>query len=260
MVSVVSETLHAAFTTEFASLLRRLAMTPATLRSAKPGLVAALAVRDVGADRLEVCVWCDGGTGTNLRLRVDRVAQRGGLELTQQIALVVPWAKDPVRPGETSLDFAGQEFRPHESPERLREAIAFLAGGFAAGAPRLAAAVPELRREIEEAASSAEWRAAVDRAADAWRSRHVRSNLDARKVHARPVFVGSGLVTVDAEGERYTFRFDTTGLDRGSPMFVSGRFLTPAATRRATRLTAGATSWHFDAAGTFMRASRVDED
>ena len=176
-------------------------------------------------------MWCDGGTGTNLRLRVDRVAQRGGLELTQQIALVVPWAKDPGRPGETSLDFAGQEFRPHESPERLREAIAFLAGGFAAGAPRLAAAVPELRREIEEAALSNEWRAAVDRAADAWRDRHVRGDLDARSVPARPVFVGSGLVTVEAEGERYTFRFtkastrDATGEHRPSK-HLSDRGLT----------------------------------
>jgi hypothetical protein len=75
-------------------------------------------------------------------------------------------------------------------------------------------------------------------------------------VAASIVFVGTGLVTVSAQGERHTFRFDTRDFDRAAAVSVSGFFLTPAATRKATRLTAGETTWHFDPNGTLTRVTR----
>jgi hypothetical protein len=240
--SPVSAAFHQAFAAEFMPLLQRIGLEPAKPSHVKPGLLVAQASRALKNGKcLEVCLWCDGGTGHNLRFRVD-------VETTGQVDLNVPWP-DPAFPNPRTLDFSGQEFLPGQDTEQLTKAIAFLAGAFAACADQLANAVPELRDHLETASREEPWLAAKHRAGQLWRTRHSRGDVDHRAAPARVIFVGANLVMLDADGVRLTFRFDTRAFDRGAAISVSGWFLTPAGTRRATQLNAGDKSWTFDVAG-----------
>jgi hypothetical protein len=116
--------------------------------------------------------------------------------------------------------------------------------------------LPGLETDLARVARDPSWAAAAKRGAELWSKRHVRGEVDEASVTASIVFVGAGLVTVSAEGERHTFRFDTRDFDRDAAISVSGFFLTPAATRKATRLAAGETTWHFDPSGTLTRVTR----
>jgi hypothetical protein len=252
----VSKTLHEAFASELMPLLRRIGFAATKPQRVKPGLVAAMAARPLAdGGRLEVCLWCNGGTGHALRFRVDRVSLMQGVECFAQVDLKVPWP-DAAAPRPASLDFSGKEFLPGEGIDQLRKAISFLAGAFAACHQDLARAIPEVASELREASAEPAWRAAMERAADLWRTRHMRGEVSDRRVSAEVLFVGANLVTVLADGERLTFRLDTRDFDRTAAIWVSGWHLTPAATRRALRLTAGGTTWHFDPGGALLRTSR----
>jgi hypothetical protein len=189
-----------------------------------------------------------------------------GVECSEQIDLEVPWAdasglarQHDRREAATraALDFSGKEFLPAQDVEQLRKAITFLAGGFAAAHEALANAVPELADSFRGASQEPAWIAARDRAAELWKTRHLRGEMDERSAPATLVFVGANLVTVASDGQRLTFRFDTNDFDRSGPFSLSGWVTTAAATRRATRLTAGRTTWHFDPAGVLTHVTRV---
>jgi hypothetical protein len=253
--SPVSVAFHEGFQADMWPLLHRIGLVPTKPRDVKPGLVVARATRPLeGGRRLEVCLWCNGGTGDLLRLRVDIVACVDGVECSSQMNLRIPWT-DESAPHPATLDFSGNEFLPGQSLEQLRKAIAFLAGGFAASVEEIVIAVPELADDLRTAATEPTWVRARARAAELWRTRHVRGEVDERRVAASIVFVGERLVTVDADGQRHTFRFDTKTFDRNAAVTVSGFVLTPAATSKATRLTSGTTTWQFDASGSLVQVS-----
>jgi hypothetical protein len=172
--SPVSEAFHATFGTAFRPILTGLGLTVVTNKNIKPSLIAKRAARALGAEkRFEVCLWCDGKTGGNLRLRVDLIEPAGGVECTRQIDLRVPWP-DPRYPKPGSLDFAGKDFLPHLNTAQLSKAIEFLAGALAVSTTPLAIAVPELASDLRALADDAEWIAAGDRATELWRTRFVR--------------------------------------------------------------------------------------
>ena len=144
---------------------------------------------------------------------------------------------------------------PGQNVVQLAKAIAFLAGALAASADQLAAAVPELASDLGSACREGPWLAAAERAAELWMTRHTRGEVNHQVVPATVIFVGSKLVTVDADGVRLTFRFDTRAFDRSAPVSVSGCYLTPAGTRKATQLAAGSNTWTFDLSGTLVQAT-----
>jgi hypothetical protein len=139
-----------------------------------------------------------------------------------------------------------------------REGRREVAGGFAASFEDLALAIPELADDLRLAGREPGWVNAATRAAELWGSRAMRGEVDDPSVAAAVVFVGANLVIVNADGERLTFRFDTRDFDRTASISVSGWYLTPAATRRALRLTSGRMTWHFDPNGAFVRTSLDD--
>ena len=53
------------------------------------------------------------------------------------------------------------------------------------------------------------------------------------------MFFGAGLVIVEARGQRYTFRFDTSTIDKTRVPVVSGWFTTPARTTQPSQLIVG---------------------
>lgn len=236
---------HETFDRAFLPLLERLGFARAKPRNVRPGLLAASAARPLGgARRLEATVWCDGGTGASLRFRLDLVEPVNGVECSEQIALRVPTRGAPEEM-RTSLDFAGGDFRPHESIEQLKTALTFLAGGLAANAALIAEAVPELAETLSSASAEPCWMAAAERARELWSNRHVRGGFDDARVPATVVYASAQLVMVEAAGARQTFKFDARSFDRSLPVWISGRFRTPAGTMQATRLINGETTWQF---------------
>jgi hypothetical protein len=241
-----------AFNTSLLPILRTVGLTSTKAKNVKPGLLVALATRPLlEGKRLEVCLWCD-----RLRLRVDVIRIVNEVECSEQIDLRVPWT-DTNSPTPVSLDFSGNQFLPAQNTEQLQRAIAFLAGAFAGASGALAAALPELAEELHTASTDATWVDAKEQAANLWRNRHTRGEVDDRSCPATVVFVGANLVVVTADGERLTFRFDTNTFDRTASLSVSGWIVTPAGTRRATRFTAGRTTWHFDPAGSLAEITEA---
>lgn len=247
--SPVSSALREAFEASFLPLLAPLGLAPSMPKNTKPGLAVALATRPLAdGARLELRLWCDAATGSGLTFRVDVVSPAQGVECATQVDLRVPWP-DPSSPKPASLMFAGEQFLPRQSTEQLRKAIAFLAGSFAASSEPLSAAVPQLAEPWRAASSLPSWTEARERASELWRTRHSRGPIDDRSDPATVVFVGARLVTVNAAGERLTFTFDTKDFDRTAPLSVSGWIVTPAGTKRATRLTSGGRTWELDERG-----------
>lgn len=241
-----SDALHAAFDSEILPLLRRLGLESTKTKNVQPGLVVAAASRELSPTRrITATLWCSAATGMNLRFRLDIEAPVGGIGTTQEIGLHAPWIERRGGPPSLGTD----ALHPTESPERLARAIALIAGVLAANAETIAGAVPELAETVRSAAAEPAWQAAVARARALWESRNVRGEIEDREVPAKVVFVGAGLVTVDAEGVRLTFRFDTSPFDRAQPVAVSGWYTTPASTRVAGVLINGARRWRFDPQG-----------
>jgi hypothetical protein len=247
--SPISAALNQAFHEHFFPLLERIGFGSTKPKRIKPGLVVAMATRKLDDQRrLEATLLCDGATGNNLRFRFDVVEPINGLECQRQVELDVPWP-DPDYPKPRSFEFSGGDFLTHQSEERLKTAIAALAGGFAANASLIAREVPELADPLRIASADPRWQGAVVHAAELWRTRHMRGAVEDRPVSATVVFLGSKLLTVDADGVRLTFRFETSSFDRTKPISVSDWHETPAGTRAAMKLTNGASTWRFDQRG-----------
>ncbi len=232
--SPFSDALQAAFDRELFPLLARLGFSKSKIEHVRPGNVVAAAARSLDAGRrVEAVLWCNAATGGNLSFRVD---------------VVVPGAGAPLH-HEVKLPIATSELAPHESPERLELAIAYIAGSFAGNAELLASAAPALAADVRRASETPEWKAATARAKEIWETRHVRGAIEERPVPAKVVFVGAKLLVLEADGARITFHFDTSKLDRSAPMSISGWFETPAGTRSATKLLNGPRTWTFDFRG-----------
>lgn len=247
--SPVAVVLHETFEAALLPLLRSVGFAPARLSNVKPGLVVACAARPLDdRRRVEVTLWCEGGTGHGLRFRLDVVGPVNGVECHGEIELRVPWP-EPESPRPSTLEQAAGQFLPHENPQRLRTAVTFLACAFAACADEIAGAVPELAPALRDAQATPAWRAAEKRARELWQGRHARGDVEERPVPATVVFVGGKLLMVDADGARLTFRFDTGAFDRTQPVSVSGWCRTAAGTSVATRLTCGCRTWTFDLRG-----------
>src|SRR5688572_18646934 len=120
--SPISAALNEAFKERFLPLLERIGFGLSKLKRVKPGLVAAMAARRLDDQRrLEATLWCDGGTGNNLRFRFVVIEPINGLECERQIELDVPWP-DPAYPKPRGLDFSAGDFLPHENQDRLETA------------------------------------------------------------------------------------------------------------------------------------------
>jgi hypothetical protein len=158
---------HAAFEREFLPLLKQLRFEPNKVKRVRPGLVVAAATRPLGPERrVEATLWYGPNGAAPLRFRLDVVGPINGLECTQQVDLKVPWP-DASTPNPVSVDASGNDFLPHQNDQRLETAIRFLAGAFAASLPT-AAEMTELREDIDHAAASPEWTAAVVQAKQLW--------------------------------------------------------------------------------------------
>ena len=247
--SPISAALHDAFQEHFFPLLERLGFGQSRPERIKPGLVVAMAALTLGEHhRVEATLWCDGGTGNGLSFRLDVIEPVDGLECRGEVELQVPWPDRAYRKPRT-LALGVGEFRPQEGLDRLNTAIAFLAGGFAANALRIAEAIPQLSTELRAASAEPSWRQAVAHGAALWKTRHLRGPVEDRPVTATIVFLGANLLTVEADGLRLTFRLPTNRLDQSLTLSVSGWYGTPAGTRVATTLTNGPNVWRFDYRG-----------
>ena len=240
--SAAATALHEAFRADWIPLLKTIGFTLAKPKHVKPGLVVALAVRALDAKRrLEAMLWCDGGSGSHLRFRLDAIEPVHGEECFREVAL--SWD------GRSGIDACAREFLPHESEERLRLAIAFLAGAFAANAEPMAVAIPEIASDLRAAAANASWRDSAARASALWQSRHARGDIEELEVPGKIVFSGEKLLYVEAEGRRLMFRVSARQLDGSRPITVSGWCKTAAGTRVATKLINGERVWTFDLRG-----------
>src|SRR5438445_146238 len=114
--SPVAQAFHETWRRDFLPLLTLAGFASATRERVKPATITELVRRPLAAgERLEAWLWCDGGTGHSLQLRIDRVEPREGTEIFHDIELLVPWATD--RPA--SLRFAAKELLPEQGLDRL---------------------------------------------------------------------------------------------------------------------------------------------
>ncbi len=233
-------------------LLEALGFAAASLENVRPGTLVAYWTRALPhAQRLDVTLWCEGGTANGLRIRLDVEGDVAGGVRPGEIELSIPWP-DPARPRAVGLSLAVRELAPHESLERLEVALEFLAGALVVNAPAIAERVPVLAAALRSLQAEPTWQSAIERSALLWQQRHVRGELDARPVLARVVFMGANLLSVEADGKRLTFRFDTRAFDRETAIFVSDWYRTPAGTCVASSLTDGTTTWRFDPRGALI--------
>jgi len=183
--SPVSVSFHEAFRSDWMPLLESIGFSSAKPSHLKPGLVVELARRPLDARRsVEATLWCNGGSGLHLSFRLDIAETVDGVVHYTQVQLPMPWP-DPSARRAGMLDSAVRELLPHESVERLRLGIAFLAGGFAANAETIAQAIPELACEIRNASRTAPWLESAARAAAIWKDRHVRGEIEDEPVAAK---------------------------------------------------------------------------
>ena len=127
--------------------------------------------------------------------------------------------------------------------------IEFLAAELVVASDQLVAAVPELAPRVASARTTALWRDSPARAEVLWNNRKMRSEVEDRPEPGAFAFVGSGLATVVVRGTRYTFRFDTSKIDRKGTPIVSGWWTTPAGTLRPSILTVGEVTLTFNESG-----------
>lgn len=164
--------------------------------------------------------------------------------------------RDPAFPKATTISHAMSDFgallegRDEQVlAERHLLGLEFLAAELVVASDQLVAAVPELAERVASARATALWRDAPARAEVLWNNRKKRSEVEDRPEQGAFAFVGSGLATVVVCGTRYTFRFDTSKIDRNATPIVSGWWTTPAGTLRPSTLTVGEVTWTFDEAG-----------
>ena len=168
--------------------------------------------------------------------------------------------RDPSAPNLTTLSHAMSYFENAgdfrrgvaDLVARRKLAIEFLACEFVVASDQLVAAVPELQARVDSARRTELWRLAPARANELWATRALRSEVDDRIVLGTFTFFGAGLVTVQADGQRYTFKFDTSRIDRNLSPMLSGWWTTPAGTQRPSKLTIGNVVLCFDPAGTLL--------
>jgi hypothetical protein len=170
--------------------------------------------------------------------------------------------RDPAWPKQTTLSHAMSHFfttgdRGEDRIDRLNVALEFLAAELASISDHLIARVPELAPRVEAARLTPAWQGAAQRARDLWTNRGVRSESVDRPVPGKFTFVGVALAVVEADGKRFTFRFDTSRIDRSSTPIISGWWMTPARTQQPSTLTVGATTWHFDSRGDLVDTKRM---
>jgi len=132
---------------------------------------------------------------------------------------------------------------------RRRLALEFLAAEIAATADQLVAAVPELAPRIEAARRTPAWADAAARARSLWDNRNVRSDAEDRPIEGTFKFFGAALAIVEADGRPFTFRFDTSKIDRTRTPVVSGWRTTPAGTKQPSELRVGDVRLRFDPTG-----------
>ncbi|MBA3391779.1 MAG: hypothetical protein H0T89_03995 [Deltaproteobacteria bacterium] len=164
--------------------------------------------------------------------------------------------RDPAYPKATTLSHAMSDFAAllegrdeQVLAERYLLGLEFLAAEFVVASDQLVAAIPELARRVASARTTALWRDSPARAEVLWNNRKMRSEVEARPEQGTFAFVGSGLATVVVRGTRYTFRFDTSKIDRKATPIVSGWWTTPAGTIRPSTLTVGEVTLTFNEAG-----------
>lgn len=173
----------------------------------------------------------------------------GGVELMST-------RRDPAYPKATTISHAMSDFaalleRRDEQvlAERYLLGLEFLATELVVASDQLVASVPELAPRVASARATALWRDSPARAEVLWNNRKLRSAVEDRPEQGAFAFVGSGLATVVVRGTRYTFRFDTSKIDRKAMPIVSGWWTTPAGTLRPSTLTVGDVTFTFNEAG-----------
>ncbi len=182
--------------------------------------------------------------------RFEITGPSGGIEL-------MCTEKDPAYPHGTTIGHAMSYFVASADERqggahlaaRRRLAFEFLAAEIAATSDQLVAAVPEIGPRVESARGTPLWRDAARRARTLWENRNVRSDVEDRPVEGKFSFIGSGLVVVEAGAQRYTFRFDTSKIDRTRSPVVSGWWTTPAGTPHPSQLIVGDMRLRFDPSG-----------
>jgi hypothetical protein len=188
------------------------------------------------------------GTGTSAP-RFVLSGPTGGIEL-------MCTKRDPAFPKATTLAHAMSAFAAlleagdeRVLAERHLLAIEFLAAELIVASDQLVAAVPELASRVATARATTLWREAPARAEVLWNNRKTRSAVEDRPEAGVFGFVGAGLATVVVGSARYTFRFDTSKIDRKATPIVSGWWTTPAGTQRPSTLTVGSVTLTFNEAG-----------
>jgi hypothetical protein len=221
------------------------------------GVVARALSRTLSANRtFYVTCWCDGGTGDNLRWRMDVRDNVGWRDLSTIFPFERP-GYPPARPvGGTHTCLS--EFQPFRGRRNFERAIQFLGPLLVTLHPQIAEQVPELREDIRVALTTDVWKAALEAAPRLWGARFVQGDIDPTEVPARVTFLGANLIVLDAKGERVSFKFPTAGIANVSTAVVSGWWSTPAGTRSATVLRIGDRRWIFDFSGKLVNEASVD--
>ncbi len=212
------------------------------------GIVARAFKRPLDERRtLYATCWCDGGTGDNLRWRLDVREGAGWSDLS----IIFPFERPgypPARPlGGTHTCLS--EFQPARSPRNFERALQFLGPLLVTLHEQIADQVPELRADIRTALATDTWKVALEAAPGLWAARFVQGDIDATVVPAKIVFLGENLIVLDANGERVSFKLATAGIAKVSSVLVSGWWRTRAGTRSATVLQVGEQRWTFDFSG-----------
>jgi len=215
------------------------------------GVVARALKRALGDHRFfYVTCWCDGGTGDNLRWRLDVHDKVGWRDLSIVFPLERP-GYPPARPlGGTQTCLS--EFQPLRGPNNFERAIHFLGPLLITLHPQIAEQVPELREDIRVALTTDAWKVALEAAPRLWGARFVQGDLDLTEVPAKITFLGRNIIVLDANGERVSFKLATAGIASSSTAMVSGWWVTPAGTRSATVLRIGDRRWIFDFSGKLL--------
>jgi len=164
--------------------------------------------------------------------------------------------RDPAYPKATTISHAMSDFAAlldgrdeQVLAERHLLGLEFLAAELVVASDQWVAAVPELAPRVASARTTALWRDSPARAELLWHNRKLRSAVEDRPEQGAFAFVGSALATVAVRGTRYTFRFDTSKIDRKAAPIVSGWWTTPAGTVRPSTLTVGEVTLTFNEAG-----------
>jgi len=227
----------------------------ANLGGVRPGLVACTLGRPLLAGTVLVWqVWCQGKTRHGLTWRLD---VKDG-ELWRDVPVLFPFEREgfpPARPSGGSHHELG-DFHGDRSPEVFHRAIECLGAIFVARATDIVRFVPELAAPVESATSTPAWQAAVRSGPRLWAHRFVTGDIDPTEIPGTIAFVGQNLVTIEAGGQRVSFKFPVQNVSKSDQAHVSGWWTTPAGTRAATVLRIGDRTWRFEPSGKLIATPR----